>query len=79
MDAVPLENLEEGTTGTIQKLAEGTGFRRRLESLGIREGKTVRLVARHPFCGPIVIEMDDRHITLGRGMAKRILVTPLQA
>ena len=42
--------------------------------MGIREGKTIRLVALQPFHGPVVVEIDEREITLGHGMADRVII-----
>jgi len=66
--------LKEGDTATVIALHGGCGFQRRLRSVGIKEGKTVRMVASHPFSGPLVVEVDGRQITLGRGMAQRIAI-----
>lgn len=46
--------------------------------MGVKEGKTVRIVARHPFAGPLVVEVDGKQITIGRGMAQRITVAQEQ-
>jgi len=43
--------------------------------MGIREGKTLKVVACYPFSGPLVVEVDGREITLGRGIAQRIMVS----
>jgi ferrous iron transport protein A len=42
--------------------------------MGIREEKKVKMVARQPIQGPIVIEIDRRQTTIGRGMANKIIV-----
>lgn len=34
----------------------------------------MRVVAIHPLSGPLVVEVDGKQITLGRGMARRITV-----
>jgi ferrous iron transport protein A len=69
-----LTMLEEGETTTVVELLGGSGFQRRLRSVGIKEGKTVRMVARHPFSGPLVVEVDGKQITIGRGMSLKIMV-----
>jgi len=38
------------------------------------EGKIVKVVTRHPFGGPLVLEVDGNKTTIGRGMARRIIV-----
>jgi ferrous iron transport protein A len=42
--------------------------------MGIREGKRLKVVAIHPFAGPLVLDIDGREITLGRSIARRIMV-----
>jgi ferrous iron transport protein A len=42
--------------------------------MGIREGKRLKVVAIHPFAGPLVLDIDGREITLGRSIAQRIMV-----
>lgn len=69
-----LTQLKQGDTATVVALLGGQSFQQRLRSTGIKEGKTLHLVARHPFSGPLVVEVDGRQITLGRGMAQRISV-----
>lgn len=69
-----LSDLAPGTKATIVALHGGHGFQRRLRTMGIREGKTVTVVAKQPFGGPLVLEVDGKRTTIGRGMARRILV-----
>ena len=73
----PITSLETGRTAVILCLEGGHLFRERMGALGIREDKKVRLVAKHPFHGPVVVEIDGREITLGRGMAENIIVGDL--
>ncbi len=70
----PITKIKEGEKATIIRLIGGYGFQRRLRTMGIREGKIVKVVTRHPFGGPLVVEIDGRDTTIGRGMAERIIV-----
>jgi ferrous iron transport protein A len=66
--------LEQGTKATVVRFIDQCpSFQRRLRTLGIREGKSLKIVAIHPFAGPLVVEVDGREITLGRGIAQRII------
>jgi ferrous iron transport protein A len=69
-----LADLEIGQKAKIVRLVGGQGFQCNIRSRGIREGKILEVVTRHPIGGPIVIEIDGRGTALGRGMARRILV-----
>ena len=71
---IPLIELETGKKGKILRLEGGSGFRRNIYSRGIREGKILEVVTRHPFSGPIVFKIDGRETAIGRGMAGRIVV-----
>lgn len=71
---IPLTQLREGQKARITRLEGGYGFQRNVRTRGIREGKVVEVVTRHPIGGPIVIEIDGRETAIGRGMAKRIFV-----
>ena len=71
---ISLSDLSPGIKATIVALHGGHGFQRRLRTMGIREGKTIIVVAKQPFGGPLVLEVDGKWTTLGRGMARRILV-----
>jgi ferrous iron transport protein A len=71
----PLISLETGTSALIIRLEGGHGFQNKMRVIGIREQKTIRLVAKHPFNGPVVVEVDGREITIGRRMAEHIITT----
>ncbi len=52
-------------------------FHRRLNALGIREGQIIRVVSRQPLMGPLTISIGSCQMTIGRGMAHKILVEEL--
>lgn len=70
----PITSLETGRTAVVIWLEGGHLFQKKMAAIGIREQKTLRLVAKHPFHGPLVVEVDGREITLGRHMAEHIIV-----
>ncbi|ODS35267.1 hypothetical protein BEH94_09430 [Candidatus Altiarchaeales archaeon WOR_SM1_SCG] len=80
----PLTELGEGKTGIITKLSGGSGSGqgvhgrggggvKQLENLGIRVGKSIKIVSIQPF-GPIVVEIDNHRVGIGRGRAAKIYV-----
>ncbi len=69
-----LLQLKKNAQATIISLMGGRYFQTKLRTMGIREGKMVKLVATHPFGGPVVIEVSGRKTTIGRKMAERIIV-----
>jgi ferrous iron transport protein A len=71
----PITCLAQDTEATVVRLIDhGSSLQRRLRAMGIREGKSLKIVAVHPFAGPLVVEVDGREMTIGRGIAQRILV-----
>ncbi len=69
-----LRNLPLGASGKITRLTGGGRFQSKLSSLNLRVGKTVTKVTDQPFAGPVVVEVDNTQVTIGRGMAEKILV-----
>ncbi len=69
-----LLDLKRKEKGRIVRLSGGRGFQTNVETMGIREGKVVEMLTRHPAGGPVVIRIDNLTITLGRGMAMKVMV-----
>lgn len=76
---VSLFDLRSGQKATIKRLKGGGMFRKKLASLNIRVGKTIRKITAQPLRGPVVIEIDNTQATIGMNMAKKIVVEPLGA
>lgn len=74
MREVNLTQLEEGKSGVVVDIHGGHGLIRRLESLGIREGKRVTKVSSQFMHGPITLRIDNFQVAIGFGMAKKIIV-----
>ena len=74
MNNVTLLQLKPDEKAIVKTLLGGGGMQHRLRSVGIKDGKLLRVVARHHFAGPLVVEVERRHITIGRGMAQKIVV-----
>jgi len=73
----PLAHLTRNQTAKITVINGGYGFRRRLEVLGIREGQNVKVLSKQPLRGPLTICVGSCQMTLGRGMAHKIMVEEL--
>ena len=74
----PVTLLETGTKAVILRLEGGHWFQHKMRGIGIREQKTIRLVAKHPFNGPVVVEIDGREMTIGRRMAEHIITAVME-
>lgn len=72
-NGVPLAMLPSGTEATVVRIEGGRGLIGRLSELGFVEGTKVKtLVSSRP--GPVLVEVKDSRIALGRGAAMRVLV-----
>lgn len=76
---IKLLELDTGRAAVIKQIGGGCDFERRLTSLGIRVGQTVRKVGCGPFRSPIVVEVDRARVAIGKGMAMKVLVEELRA
>ncbi len=65
-----LGTLLRGEEGVIHAVPE-MGL---LASLGLRQGKKVRLVSKSPVRGPLVLSVDERSVAIDRTLAERITV-----
>jgi len=74
---IPLTCITPGKPARIVALHGGITFQRRLRSMGLREGSVISVVTAQPLRGPLVISLGRQYITIGRGMAERILVRPM--
>lgn len=75
---ISLSNLPNNKKARIMNIYGGYGFQRRLRVMGIREGEKLKVISRQPFRGPITIEVCGSQVTLGRGMAHRIMVEVIE-
>ena len=71
---IPLTNLRQNQKAKIVRLEGGHGFQRKLRVMGLREGQTIMIISHQPFRGPLTIKTNGCQMTLGRGMAHKILV-----
>lgn len=68
-----LSRMAPGQEVTINDIGAGWGLRRRLAGLGIEIGAKVKIVSNgHP--GPVVIEIGGSPLSLGYGVARKIIV-----
>lgn len=73
-----LAEMKVGKKAEIKAMEGGMSLQRRLSPLNIRIGKRIRKIASQPLRGPVVIEVDGRRITLGRGMAMKVMVEVIE-
>ena len=71
---VDLTQVKPGETGLIKELRGGCDFARRIQSMGMREGKKLKKVSSHFWRGPQTVEVDNMRVAIGFGMAKKIFI-----
>ena len=71
---ISLRHMAVGQKGIIVGILGGHGFRRRLEAMGVRPGKTITKVSGQAFRGPVTLKVDHTQIAIGFGMANKIVV-----
>ena len=73
MNLIPLAFLSEGQVGTVVEIRAGRGLTERLLAMGIVPGAKIRgLKSSGP--GPILVEIGQTRIALGRGVAMKVIV-----
>ena len=73
-NATTLSDLAPGEVGVVRKLAGGRGFMSRLATLGFTPGAKLTMVQNFGR-GPLIVNIRDTRIALGRGEAAKVHVT----
>ena len=66
-----LSQLKPGEQGRVIVIEGGRGIRQRLLLRGLFEGSVVRMISCY---GPVTVEVDRNTVSIGRGMAQKIIV-----
>ncbi len=76
----PLNQLPAGRTARVDALTGGRNFRARLVAMGLNVGSRVKVIRGSDGSGgPTLIALGPTRLAIGRGMAARILVTPVES
>lgn len=70
---MPLAMVSEGEVVRLVSLRGGRGLNKRLADLGLNIGMTLRVI-RHIQNGPMILDVKDSRLAIGRGMAHHMLV-----
>lgn len=71
---ITLAQMQSGQSGTVAQIQGGHGLVNRLSVLGIRPGKRITKLSSMLMRGPINIQVDSSQVSIGFGMAKKIVV-----
>jgi len=69
-----LTQLKLGQKGIVAEIQGGMGVIRRLESMGIRQGKKITKISAQFLRGPQTLKVDNLQVAIGFGMARKILI-----
>jgi len=67
-----LSEMGYGEEGMVKRIDES--LRDQLAGMGIRVGKKLKMATKQPIKGPVVITVDESSISLGLGIADKVLV-----
>jgi ferrous iron transport protein A len=68
-----LPDLKNNESAFVESIEAGMRLFNRLASMGICEGKELKVV-KNSGEGPVVIDIDGSRFAIGRGMAQKITV-----
>ena len=69
-----LTQLKSGQKGRVLEIQGGAGLIRRLESMGVRQGKRITKVSAQFLRGPQTFKVGHLQVAVGFGMARKILI-----
>jgi len=55
-------------------VAIDASVRKQLAGMGVRMGKKIKMITREPLKGPVVLLIDQAHISLGIGIADKVIM-----
>jgi len=73
-DGNSLVKAEAGKSYRVVKIIGGYGMIRKLNLLGVKEGKTIKKISSQPMRGPVVIEVGESQVAIGYRMAARVTI-----
>ena len=69
-----LLEIGQGQNARIVDIIGGRGLAHRLDSMGLRIGKSLIKVSQLPWRGPVTVKVGSTQLSLGRGMAAKLIV-----
>lgn len=67
-----LSDMKYGEKGIVKSINEN--LRRQIAGMGIRVNKKIKMATKQPIKGPVVVTVDESTISLGLGIADKIIV-----
>ena len=73
---MPLSMANKDKLLKITNIVGGRNVKQRLSALGLYPGSVIKMVT-NDFGGPLIVEVNNSKIAIGRGMAQKILVNEI--
>jgi ferrous iron transport protein A len=67
-----LSEMSYGEEGIVKSIEES--LRNKVAGMGIRVGKKLKMITKHPIKGPVVVLVDESRTSLGLGIASKIII-----
>ncbi len=73
-----LLDLKVGETAMVVKMSGGFHMQVQLKNLGFHEGVALILAKKSVIGGPLMVTVNGSNVAIGRGIASKILITPVE-
>lgn len=73
---ITLNQMKDGQEAVVAEIAGAAGLVEKLTSMGIRPGKRITRFCSMFLRGPITVRVDNVQVSLGRGLADKVMVFP---
>lgn len=73
-----LTHLKINQKAEVIEIIGGYGLKTRLENLGIYKGVKIKKISSRLLGGPVIIQFNNTQVAIGRGMAKKVIVNPVE-
>ncbi len=70
--------MKRGQRAIVRSVRKGRAIERKMFEIGIMQGTEIELLQKHPFKGPLLFQVGQSRIVLGRGMAAELEVELLK-
>ncbi len=67
-----LSEMDYEEEGVVKSIKED--LKEKIAGMGIRVGKKLKMLAKQPIKGPVVVTVDKAETSLGLGLADKIIV-----
>ncbi|MDD3267752.1 MAG: FeoA family protein [Syntrophomonadaceae bacterium] len=64
--------MKPGQKGKVKSISKGSKAERKMFEMGIIPGVEIELLSCYPFKGPLLFNVGQMQIALGRGMAEAV-------